>query len=158
MTVMIRHKGIEHGVMTDAHFIGARICAIQCAKHCAGCFNQDLLGESYVTETIHTVFEEILDHELNEGIILGGLEWTEQPEELREIVRYACSLNMHVMVYTHLDLRAFLREFWEFREVDNVYVKCGEFRQDSSAYFDEKHDVMLASTNQIICKLSDLNR
>jgi organic radical activating enzyme len=156
LSVQIRHKGIDYGVLSDAPFVGARICAIQCHEHCPGCFNQERIDEPYVTQDIDELFDEIKKHPINEGIILGGLEWSEQPDELRSLVLYAHAIGMQVIIYTHLDIKQFLEQFWTLRELENVYVKCGEYRQELEHYYDEQHDVTLASTNQIICKLSDL--
>ncbi len=154
---LIRHKGIEHGILTDAPFVGARISAIDCHNNCPGCFNQDLRKEPYKMQQVNDIIAEIVNNPLNEGIILGGLEWTEQPQELVLLVEKAAAAKLKIIVYTHLELCKFLEKFWMIKDTPDLYVKCGEYRKDTEHYYDAKNDVTLASNNQIICKLSDLH-
>jgi len=152
---IIRHKGIEMGVLSDAPFIGARICAIDCHYNCPGCFNQHLRTEKYITETAMTMIARIVNHGLAEGIILGGLEWTEQSEEMLGLIKVAQYFKLKVMIYTHHTLNQFLDMFPDLQGQD-IYLKCGEYRKDVKGYVDKENDVILASDNQRIYNLKNI--
>lgn len=151
---MIRHRGIVNGITTDAPFIGARINAIDCHHNCPGCFNQELKKEPMYAESANSVIEQVKRCKLNSGIILGGLEWSEQPEDLIELVHAARYNNLEVMIYTHLSEAEFKKLFPCFWELP-IYVKFGEYRYDLESYADREKDVLLASTNQYIKKLGE---
>jgi organic radical activating enzyme len=152
--MLIRYKGIEHGITSDAPFIGSRICAIGCSKHCEGCFNQHLLNTPNKEEYTSIILNEVLEHKISQGIILGGLEWTEQPEEMMSLVSTAIAWGLQVMIYTHHSIDEFLDMFPSLRGHD-IYVKCGEYRQNEKGYLDEINDVRLASGNQKIYNLKN---
>jgi hypothetical protein len=150
---IIRHKGIEHGVFTDAPFVGARICAMGCRKHCPGCFNQHLVGQPCITVDVVELIKEIKDNPMNQGIILGGLEWTEQSREMQLIVFEAEKQGLQVIIYTHMDICSFLCNFPILKGHD-ILVKCGEYRKDSIGFWDVKYDVYIASRNQAVYNLA----
>lgn len=104
---MVRYKQIEHEVMTDAPFVGAVISAIGCGFNCEGCFNQHLKEMKTKVNSAETIIAEIRKNPLNEGIIFGGLEWSEQPLELVELLEEAKKYNLKVMIYTGCELAEF---------------------------------------------------
>lgn len=146
--MLIRHKGLELDVVTDAPFVGARIAAINCSKNCPGCFNQHLLYEPTIITPAQDIIEQI-QSSISTGIIFGGLEWTEQPEELCELTLLALDHNLEVMIYTHMDLQEFLEKFPILSGL-NIYLKCGEYKKDLPPYVDERYMINLASSNQKI--------
>jgi organic radical activating enzyme len=148
----IRYKGIEHGIVTDAPFIGARICAIGCQKHCPGCFNQHLIDIPYAEAYPEDIIAEIKKKPLNRGIIFGGLEWTEQPDELCVLINLALRRELKVMIYTHKSITDFTRDFPELVG-QPILVKCGEYVASLQGYYVSKYDVHLASGNQKIYNL-----
>lgn len=145
----IRHKGITHDVTTDAPFIGARINAIRCHHNCPGCFNQELQNQEYCTEDIDAIIAQVKDNSLNRGIILGGLEWTEQPEEMYQLVVESLQSDLKVILYTHLTEAEFSVRFTNMCHLP-IWIKFGEYKRDATEYYDEIHDVLLASPNQRI--------
>lgn len=150
---MISHKGIEHGIVTDAPFIGSRICAMTCHHGCPECINHALLDAPYKVENVYDIISEVLENKLSQGIILGGLEWTEQPYEMIWLIGVALDSGLKVMLYTHHDIEYILQTYPAFKR-KNMYIKCGEYRKDGRAYMDEKHDVFLVSDNQVIYDMS----
>lgn len=148
----IRTKGIQHERLMEAPFIGALIASIQCSHNCPGCFNQVL--KQYPTQEmdVDVLLDEVEYDTFNEGIILGGLEWTEQPEELRVLVKKALNRHMYVMLYTHLTEEQFRKAFPDLCELP-IWVKFGEYREDlrSDTYMCD--GIRLASTNQYIKRL-----
>jgi len=105
--MQIRYKYIEHERTQDAPWIGALICAIDCKLKCKGCFNRDLKKMETKKATATKIIDEVLENPFNEGIILGGLEWSRQPEELIELVTEASERGLKVMIYTGLNLGEF---------------------------------------------------
>lgn len=151
----IRYINLEHGITTDAPFIGSRICAIACHNHCPGCFNENLKAQPIQTISAWDIIYRIQEHPLSQGIIFGGLEWTEQPLELQELVEFALVVGLQVMIYTHYPLVDFLARFPNFKNRP-IYVKCGEYKQELKGYYDEEHNVILASSNQKIYYLKNI--
>jgi organic radical activating enzyme len=152
--MVIRHHGIEHGIFTDAPFVGSRICAIGCHHGCPGCINEHLKGKPPTFQQECTeIIQEIKNHKISQGIILGGLEWTEQPSELLELCLAALMNNLQVIVYTHQSLEEFTKNF-PMLIGTGIYLKCGEYKAELPSYEDNIHDVVLASNNQVIYKLN----
>jgi len=100
----IRYKTIEHERTEDAPFIGALISAIGCKMKCKGCFHKDLKKAPTLKATEQEIIVSVLSNPINEGIILAGLEWSEQPLELLALVGEAAKNNLKIMIYTGLDL------------------------------------------------------
>ena len=105
--MLIRYKRIEHENTSDAPFVSARISAIDCKFKCKGCFNQHLKKEPTLTATAEEIIAEIKSNPFNQGIILGGLEWSLQPLELVELVKVASQNGLQIMIYTGCDIKEF---------------------------------------------------
>lgn len=105
--MQIRYKFIEHERTQDAPFVGALVCAIDCKLKCKGCFNRDLKKMETKKATAKDIVAEVLENPFNEGIILGGLEWSRQAEELVELVTEASAQGLKIMIYTGLNLGEF---------------------------------------------------
>ena len=147
--LMITYKDIEHERLGDAPFIGALIVAAHCSGNCPGCFNQHLKLWDNKFDTAANIIKEVKKNPINEGIILGGLEWSEQPFDLLDLVNFALWEQLQVIVYTRLTETEFFRLLPEL-ESKPIYVKFGEYdeTQASDCYF--SHGVKLATTNQYI--------
>ena len=105
--MLIHYKTIEHERVSDSPFVGALVCAAGCSFHCSGCFNQHLLATPTLTATAEEIVAEIKANPFNEGIILAGLEWSLQPQELVELVSVASKAGLQVMIYTGCGLVEF---------------------------------------------------
>lgn len=150
MSQLIHYKGIEEERMQDAPFIGALLLAVDCHNNCPGCFNQYLRNEPTLTAPAFVIMQAVKSNPFHQGIILGGLEWTEQPQEMIELIVSAKRYELEVMLYTHYTKEEFLTMFPVLRQ-SGIYVKFGEFKIG-----EESHDSMgvtLASNNQYIEKL-----
>ena len=145
----VRHKGIEHTVYGEAPFLAARICAIGCSRGCRGCHNEHLKNDvEIVKEDVKELVEQVKGNLFNQGIILGGLEWTEQVEEMQALI-IACQVaGLEVMVYTGMTEE----QFKELEVVGEFWVKYGSYQEGSQPH--EMFGVKLASSNQIIKKYS----
>ena len=148
--MIIRHKGIYHERIEDAPFIGALICAIDCNINCDGCFNQSIKDEPILINDSQEIINKVLLNPFNEGIILAGLEWTLQPEEMKELIRLAIFKKLKVMLYTGLDEKSFKTKFTSIYNLPDIYIKFGSYREDLRSNDNIQYRVKLASTNQKI--------
>ena len=149
--MMINIKLIEHERFEDAPFIGALICAVDCNINCTGCFNQHLKQLSNIKKDSNDIINEVLSNKFNKGIILSGLEWSLQKDEMLELVNLALKNNLKVIIYTGLNEDIFKNICKEVYEIKNIYIKFGNYNKTSSSYVSE--NVKLASKNQYIKKL-----
>lgn len=148
---LIRYKAIEHERMEDAPFIGALISAIDCHIGCKNCFNQHLKDRPTLLKTAEALIAEVRSNPFNEGLILAGLEWSEQPEELVELVAEALKSKLEVIVYTGLDLEVFLKRVPALLDLEgDIYIKHGAYIPEQASCDYANHKVKLASSNQRI--------
>lgn len=150
----IRIKGIAHERTEDAPFMGALISAIDCHIDCKGCFNQHLKNESTIILDSKTIIREVLKNPFNKGIILGGLEWTEQPEEMKELIKIALENNLQVILYTGLSEDMFNKKFSDICKL-NIYIKYGNYDEQCKTQELKCYGVKMASNNQTINKCGD---
>lgn len=148
---LIRYKAIEHERMEDAPFVGALISAIDCHIGCKNCFNQHLKERPTLLKSAKALIAEVRSNPFNEGLILAGLEWSEQPEELTELVKEALVAGLEVIVYTGLSLEEFLKRVPGLLKLDgSIYIKHGAYIPEKAAYDYVNHKVKLATSNQHI--------
>lgn len=146
---MIIYKDIEHERLGDAPFIGALIIAAQCSRNCPGCFNQHVKEEPNRFATAQQIISMVQDNPLNEGIILAGLEWSEQPADLVELVKVARCENLQVIVYTSCTEEEFFQIVPELQGM-SIYVKFGAYVEELKHDAHFSYGVKLATTNQYI--------
>lgn len=100
-------KRIEHERSQDANFVGALICANDCHKKCKGCINKHLKKEPSFEASADEIINEVLSNPFNKGIILGGLEWLEQPQDMLELCSLASKEGLEIIIYTGNDINTF---------------------------------------------------
>ena len=105
--MIIKYKYIEHERTEDAPFVGALIVAPSCRLKCKNCFNRDLKKLEDRKQTAEQIIDEVRGNPFNQGIILAGLEWSESPKELIELVKVASESGLQIMIYTGLEIREF---------------------------------------------------
>jgi pyruvate-formate lyase-activating enzyme len=145
----VRYKFIEHERTQDAPFVGALISAIGCSHNCPGCFNQHLKQEEILYSTAGDIIKKVQQNPFNQGIILGGLEWTEQRDEMLDLVAWAKTTGLQVMIYTHMTLDELKREVPELFGRD-IWCKFGEYDQNNLSDTNVQKGVHLASANQYV--------
>lgn len=146
---MVRYKLIEHERVEDAPFIGALVSAISCQLGCEGCFNQPLKSLPTQISSAEAIVDTILSNPFNEGIVLGGLEWSEQPKELVRLVEAALQKHLKVMIYTGYSLKMFFNRVPELLDIEGaLYIKYGKYDASKSDPNYYRYGVQLASKNQ----------
>ena len=110
------------------------------------------MEESNLFGTAERILDEVEANPINEGIILGGLEWTEQPDDLIEIVTAALwrSDRLKVMIYTRLTEEEFFNRFPILKNRYPIWYKFGAYDETKRSELYYSHGVKLASTNQYI--------
>ena len=146
----IRIKRIEHERVEDSPFVGALICAVDCNINCPGCFNQHLKDEPTIVMDSQDIVNEVLANPFNKGIILSGLEWTLQPEEMEELIWLARKNKLQVILYTGLDEKVFKVKFTSIYNMPDIYIKFGSYKEDLKCNDNIQHRVKLATKNQKI--------
>jgi len=147
----IRFKAIEHERMTDAPFIGALVCAIACKFNCKGCINEHLKDNTYYEMDSKDIITYIKNNPFNQGIILGGLEWTLQSNEMYELVKEAKLQGLQTMIYTGLDFNIFKKYYPKTLQYTD-YIKCGKYIPDLITNDNWQYGIKLATSNQKIYK------
>ncbi|MEG1636132.1 MAG: 4Fe-4S cluster-binding domain-containing protein [Cellulosilyticaceae bacterium] len=146
---MIAYKDIEHENLGDAPFIGARLLSAQCSRNCKNCFNQSLKDEPTKYATEIQIISMVLSDKLNEGIIFGGLEWTEQPWDLIVLVRLALLNKLQVMIYTGTTEKEFIKRVPQLKDLP-IWCKFGHYDETQKVAEYISNGIKLASANQYI--------
>lgn len=146
---LVSYKGIIHERAEDAPFMGALIIGVSCRNNCRNCFNQHLKDTRTYFKFADEIIEEVKQNHFNDGLILSGLEWSEQPDDTIALIDCARHENLQVILYTGLtEQELFKRIPKEF--LVGIYIKFGAYDETrtSNTYYSE--GVRLASTNQYI--------
>ena len=148
----IRYKKIIHERLQDAPFIGALVVGVSCSLNCPGCFHEYMKDETNTKSSEVDIVDMIINNPINKGIILAGLEWSEQPKELISLITEAKSRHLQVMIYSGLTQEDFFGKIPELQSARDIFFKFGIF--DSNRLVDDYYmfGVKLASSNQVIVK------
>ena len=146
---LVSYKGIIHERTEDAPFMGALIIATSCNNRCQDCFNQHLKDAKTHLRYADEVIAEVKQNPFNDGIILGGLEWSEQPDDAIALISCATAAGLEVMVYTGLTEELFYSRI-PAEYLHNCYVKFGKYDNKHLSDNYKSFGVKLASTNQYI--------
>lgn len=146
---LISYKGILHERTEDAPFMGALIIGASCRNNCRDCFNQRLKESTTFYKYAAEIIAEVKQNHFNDGIILAGLEWSEQPDDVISLVSCAFSESLKVILYTGL-YEAELFERIPSKYLIGCYVKFGPYDRNKLSKTHISEGVHLASTNQYI--------
>ena len=146
---LVSYKGIIHERTEDAPFMGALIIATSCNNRCQDCFNQHLKDAKTYLRYADEVIEEVKQNPFNDGIILGGLEWSEQPDDAIALINCATAAGLEVMIYTGLTEELFYSRI-PVEYLHKCYVKFGKYDNKRLSDNYKSFGVKLASTNQYI--------
>lgn len=155
----IRYKMIEHERIEDAPFMGALICAISCNIGCKGCFNDPLKRSETLISSQAMILDEIESNPFNEGIILAGLEWSNQPDELVSLVEEAVKRKLKVMIYTGYTAEIFFMKVPKLKGMSgDIFIKHGAYIEKLASEDHYMYGIKLATLNQRIDPLESLIR
>lgn len=146
---LVSYKGIIHERAEDAPFMGALIIGVSCRNNCRNCFNQHLKDTQTYIKFANEIIEEVKQNHFNDGIILAGLEWSEQPDDTIALISCAAASGLKVMLYTGLTEWELYRRISQ-KFLVGCYVKFGAYEESNAADNYKSLGVKLASTNQYI--------
>jgi len=163
MKLKIRYKFIEHERLEDAPFIGALVSSIDCNFNCKNCFNQHIKDLPILESYPEDIIKEIKSNPFNKGIIFGGMEWTNQLEELYILTHWAKYCKLSTILFTGLsdvdeleDLC--IEHFNPMIDMPNElinsldYIKCGRYEESLKCNDNIQYGIKLATSNQRIYK------
>lgn len=150
--MIINYKTIVNERTEDAPFIGALISAIDCKFNCKKCFNQDIKKMPTKQLECEKLIQIVKSDVFNKGIILAGLEWTNQPKEAKALIECAIKNNLMVILYTGMDINVFKRKFPQLL-INGIYIKYGNYDETQKTINHIEYGVTLASSNQHIIKI-----
>ena len=146
---LVNYRGIIHERAEDAPFMGALIIAESCNNNCQGCFNQHIKDSPLYCRFANDIIDEVRTNPFNDGIILGGLEWSENPEDTIELIKLAKAARLQVMLYTGLTEEELYSRIPR-SELQHCYVKFGRYDENALSDNYTSFGIKLASTNQYI--------
>lgn len=129
--------------------MGALIIAEKCSNNCQGCFNQHLKDGKVFTRPVYDIIQEVGKDVFNEGIILGGLEWSEAPDDTISLIEWAKMADLLVILYTGLTEEGLYSRIPK-DYLKGCYVKFGRYDKTLVSRTYTSYGVQLASTNQYI--------
>jgi pyruvate-formate lyase-activating enzyme len=150
--MIIHHRGLYHDRL-DAPFVGSLLFAVDCHHACPNCCHEGRHDGPITEEEIEEIFYKIQDYKFSQGLILGGFEWTESPEEMYALIEFALAARLGVILYTHHTERELLESYAKLYEFSGLYIKVGEYREDLKSQTHSSFGIPLASTNQYIIQI-----
>jgi hypothetical protein len=146
----MRYKGIIYDNKDHPLGLGTLIIADNCTHDCKCCINRGIITKPSFSHDYRSILTNIFKKTINKYIILGGLEWTEQIEDVYNILELCTDLKSPPILYTHWPEEEFAKKFPKLFQYHGFYIKFGEYLEKfkSNKYF--SHGIPLASTNQYI--------
>lgn len=169
---MVLYKLIEHERTQDAPFIGALVCAPSCKGNCKSCFNQHMKKAPTLEKSSKEIIEEVKANPLNDGIILSGLEWSDNLSNLIPFLIDISKSDLQCILYTRREYDEIVKMMFDFTDsnedfssfelhkaLQKMWIKTGPYKKDLKPKF--AGGVKLASKNQdiwynISCKAKEL--
>lgn len=146
--MIIWHKGLFEE-RYDAPFVGMLIAATDCRINCPNCINEWIRSQPIIQDTTDNIFSSLESNNFLEGIILGGLEWTYQKNEMTHLLNEAVKRGYKAMLYTGLYEEEFKIHFPDVYDLP-IYIKFGQYIDGSKPTKDSTTGITLASDNQYI--------
>jgi hypothetical protein len=147
----MRYKGLVFDCKDHPFGIGVCCIAASCCQKCPLCPNQHLIALPELTITPLKLTEIVQKRSINNCLVLGGLEWTEQIEDVYKLLKYNKKNNnkLKIILYTHHTEKELHNNYTDLFRY-KLLIKCGKYypylqNKDYCSY-----GIHLASTNQYI--------
>lgn len=105
-------------------------------------------------DSAQNIITDVTSNPFNKGIILGGLEWTQQPYEMKELIYEALDNNLSVMLFTGMEETEFKTVFVDVYNLP-ILIKFSRYQKELHSDTHFSQGVKLASTNQYINTLRE---
>ena len=146
----MRYNKIRKMDIADGPGVRVSIFFQGCAFHCKNCFNQHLKNKPSIEMSAEEIINEVKKNPFNEGIILGGLEWFNQIDDMKVLMKTAANSGLKIMVYTGFSVIEDESIFKECAKKVDTYLKIGPYVEKLPQI--EMYGIVLASNNQKIIK------
>lgn len=146
--MIIWHKGLFEERF-DAPFVGMLVAATDCHINCPNCINEWIRDCPIIQDTSDNIFSIVESNKFVEGIILGGLEWTYQKNEMTFLLKEAVKRGLKAMLYTGMYEEEFKIHFPDVYDLP-IYIKFGQYIDNAKSSVDIPTGIFLASDNQYI--------
>jgi hypothetical protein len=146
---VIKYKGLVCDSKDHPDGVAILIVAPSCTYGCKKCINQHLKKGKYHIISCTDLINKIKRVSVGNCIVLGGLEWTEDKENLLSILDVLTKENMNIILYTHWDeveLKKLAPEIYKY----DIWVKYGKYDINYKSDNYISNGVQLATTNQYI--------
>ena len=143
-------KGFEQERTQEAPGGGCLSIAKNWCSSCRDCFNQHLKNKPSIEMSAEEIINEVKKNPFNEGIILGGLEWFNQIDDMKVLMKTAADSGLKIMVYTGFPIIKDESIFKECSKKVDTYLKIGPYVEKLPQI--EMYGIVLASNNQKIIK------
>jgi hypothetical protein len=151
----MRCKGVVFDNKDHPEGLATLIIANGCNKNCLNCCNEHLKSkESYNVEP-KELLDFIAKSSFNNYIVLGGLEWTEQIEDLYLLLDLFDEQEINAILYTGLTEDEINSKFPKILNY-NIWVKFGSYQKELSEHSHLSQGIPLATTNQYIKRFHKL--
>jgi pyruvate-formate lyase-activating enzyme len=147
-------KGVIFDSKDHPEGLATLIIANSCNIGCENCCNEHLKDKESYDVNPKELLEFIHKSSFNNYVVLGGLEWTEQIDDLCLLLDLFDKENINCILYTGLSEDEVTKKYPKILNY-NLLVKFGSYQKD----LDERHcsfDIPLASSNQYIKRFHKL--
>lgn len=139
-------------------------CSFKCDKENGAqlCQNSRLARDPDIEVSISSIIERYLSNPITHGVVIGGLEPFDTPEQLLSFITvFRVHTSEPIVIYTGYTEEELEEGYWypsnSFEENKRIWktikdygviVKFGRFRPNQEKHYDEVLGVYLASDNQ----------
>lgn len=143
----MRYKGIVRDSKDHPDGLATLLVADDCTRNCKACINQHLKSQESIVDEPTALIDAVIGTSLNNCVVLGGLEWTEQEQDLYDLLEVCRDRRVNAILYTHWSEEQLKQRFPRLFQYD-IWIKFGEHDPEQKSY--TSHGIPLSSANQYI--------
>ena len=131
-------------------FIAFPYCSFKCDSEFGTkiCQNSELIKEPIVNIDIYNILDIYEKSPLTYGIVCGGLEPFDSPDELYTFIdRFRRRFKDIIIIYTGYTEKELEKEIPKIKSFGNIIIKFGRYVPNAAARYDDILGVTLASNN-----------
>jgi organic radical activating enzyme len=145
----VQYRGLVFDNKDHPEGLATLIVAKGCNNFCPGCCNEYLKNTNIYESSPEELLKVISKYTINKCVVLAGLEWTEQTEDLYNLLDIFQKNGYNVILYTHFseqELKLKHPHIFDY----SIWVKFGDYNieYNNSNYY--SYGIKLATQNQYI--------
>lgn len=151
---MIKLHGYKE-VYNDFKEVGILLASPVCYNNCKNCQNEHLKNKKPVVYCVEELINEIKNNKFVKSVIFGGLDCFDSFDETFNFIsKFRKVSKEDVVLYTGKTEDCLHEKLKLLKQFENIYVKFGEYIENSNSIFDEVGGIWLSSSNQYFKKIS----